>query len=55
MTLQAVQDEDYVVVGSIQRALPAGANTHFIIGRNEPGVQHYHQWVEHFMQETPNP
>ena len=54
MTLQAVQDEDYVVVDSIQRALPAGANSHFLIGRNEPGVQHYHQWVARFMQETGN-
>lgn len=53
MTLQAVRDEDYVIGYSIQRALQAGANTHFVIGRNEPGVQHYHQWVERFMQDLP--
>ena len=51
MTLQAVRDEDYVVAGSIQRALKSGANTHFVIGRNEPAVQHYHRWVERMMQE----
>ena len=53
MTLQAVRDEDYVIGYSIQRALRAGANTHFVIGRNEPGVQHYHQWVARFMQDSP--
>ena len=52
MTLQAVRDEDYVIGYSIQRALLAGANTHFVIGRNEPGVQHYHQWVDRFMQDS---
>ena len=52
MTLQAVQDEDYVVVGSIQRAMNSGANTSFVIGRNEPGVQHYHSWVAQFMQNN---
>lgn len=51
MTLQAVRDEDYVVGGSIQSALKAGANSHFIIGRNEPGVQHYHQWVAQLMED----
>ncbi len=52
MTLQAVRDEDYEIGHSIQRALKAGANTHFVIGRNEPGLQHYHQWVERFMQDV---
>ena len=49
MTLRAVRDEDYVVVASIQAALPAGANQEFIIGRNEPGVQHYHRTVAGMM------
>jgi phenylpropionate dioxygenase-like ring-hydroxylating dioxygenase large terminal subunit len=52
MTLKAVRDEDYVIAGSIQKALGAGANTHFTIGRNEPGLQHFHRWVAHFMQDT---
>jgi len=54
MTLQAVRDEDYVIGNSIQKGLQSGANTHFVIGRNEPGVQHYHQWIERFMQDTSN-
>ena len=52
MTLQAVQDEDYVVVGSIQRGMESGANTSFVLGRNEPGVQHYHRWVAEFMNSN---
>ena len=52
MTLQAVRDEDYVIAGSIQQALKAGANTHFVIGRNEPGVQHFHRSIARFMQDT---
>ncbi len=50
MTLQAVRDEDYAVVATIQAALPAGANRDFIIGRNEPGVQHYHRTVARMME-----
>ena len=49
MTLQAVRDEDYAVVATIQAALPAGANREFLIGRNEPGVQHYHKTVARMM------
>ncbi len=50
MTLQAVRDEDYAIGHSIQQALRSGANNQFVIGRNEPGVQHYHKWVAQFMQ-----
>ena len=49
MTLQAVRDEDYAVVRTIQAALPAGANSDFIIGRNEPGIQHYHRTIGRIM------
>ena len=52
MTLQAVRDEDYVIAGSSQKALRAGANTHFFIGRNEPGLQHFHRWIARFMQDA---
>jgi hypothetical protein len=45
MTLQAVQDEDYRIGAGIQAAIRSGANTEFLFGRNEPAVQHYHQWV----------
>ena len=55
MTLQAVRDEDYAVVASVQAALPAGANREFLIGRNEPGVQHYHQTVARMMDSAGEP
>ena len=45
MTLQAVRDEDYAVVGTIQHALKSGANDAFLVGRNEPGLQHYHRTI----------
>ena len=45
MTLQAVRDEDYALVATVQGALHSGANDSFLIGRNEPAVQHYHRAI----------
>ena len=45
MTLQAVRDEDYALVATVQNALHSGANDSFLIGRNEPAVQHYHRMI----------
>ena len=45
MTLQAVRDEDYALVATVQGALNAGANESFLIGKNEPAVQHYHRSI----------
>jgi len=33
----------------IQAGLASGANSHFILGRNELAVQNYHWWVARFM------
>lgn len=49
MTLQAVRDEDYAIVATIQGGLGSGANREFLFGRNEPGLQHYHSWIERIM------
>ena len=46
MTLQAVRDEDYALVATVQDALRSGANDSFLIGRNEPAVQHYHTMID---------
>ena len=51
LTLKAVQEEDYVIGAGIQANIPAIAQTTFVIGRNEPGVQNYHKWVARFMQQ----
>jgi phenylpropionate dioxygenase-like ring-hydroxylating dioxygenase large terminal subunit len=52
MTLRAVRDEDYAIGFSIQSAILAGANEHFLIGRNEPAVQNYHRWVAYFARSN---
>ena len=31
-----------------EQALPSGANTEFVFGRNEIALQHYHRYVAHF-------
>ena len=52
MTLQAVKDEDYPIGFGIQGGVGSGANEHFLFGRNECGLQHYHQWIAHFMENA---
>jgi phenylpropionate dioxygenase-like ring-hydroxylating dioxygenase large terminal subunit len=46
MALEAVKEEDYPIGFGIQAGLSSGANKAFRIGRNEPGIQHYHRTVE---------
>lgn len=52
MTLQAVRDEDYPIGFGIQDGVESGANEHFLFGRNEVGLQHYHRSIAHFMEEA---
>ncbi len=52
MAETAVAGEDYPVGLSIQAGLDSGANKSFLIGRNEPGIQHYHRMVEKFVAES---
>jgi nitrite reductase/ring-hydroxylating ferredoxin subunit len=52
MAETAVAKEDYPVGFGIQAGLASGANTRFLIGRNEPGIQHYHCMVEKFVAES---
>ena len=52
MTLQAVRDEDYALVATVQGGLGSGANDNFLIGRNEPAVQHYHREIESLMKAS---
>ena len=48
----AVKQEDYPIGFGIQQGLASGANDHFVIGRNEPGIQHYHHTVERVMKDN---
>ena len=45
LTLEAVRDEDYAIGQTVQASLRSGANDDFLLGRNEPAVQHYHNMV----------
>lgn len=45
LAYEAVAEEDYPIGFGIQNGLDSGANSHFLIGRNEPGIQHYHRTV----------
>lgn len=38
-----VMDEDYLTGYGVQRGLAALGDKHFVFGRNEPGVQHFHK------------
>jgi phenylpropionate dioxygenase-like ring-hydroxylating dioxygenase large terminal subunit len=52
MAKLAVAGEDYPVGMTIQAGLDSGANQSFLIGRNEPAIQHYHRMVEKYAQST---
>lgn len=48
-----VTEEDYKTGLGIQAALASGANTEFLFGRNEPGNQRFHRWVDRLLEEPP--
>ena len=48
-----VNEEDYKTGLGIQSALASGANTEFVFGRNEPGNQMFHRWVDELVDGTP--
>jgi carnitine monooxygenase subunit len=48
-----VREEDYSTGLGIQSALASGANTEFVFGRNEPGNQMFHRWVDHLVTGSP--
>jgi hypothetical protein len=54
MALEAVGVEDYPVGFSIQAGLASGANESLLIGRNEPGLQHYHRMVAMLVEARDN-
>jgi phenylpropionate dioxygenase-like ring-hydroxylating dioxygenase large terminal subunit len=48
-----VNEEDYKTGLGIQSGLASGANTEFVFGRNEPGNQTFHRWVDDLLANTP--
>jgi len=41
--MDTVRDEDWDNARSIQAGIAGGGQTHFVFGRNEPGLQHFHR------------
>lgn len=47
-----VEEEDYFLGLKVQNGLESGAMTHQTFGRNEPGNQFFHKWIEYYLDET---
>jgi len=53
-----VLEEDYFLGLRVQAGLESGAMTHQVFGRNEPGNQFFHKWLDYYLDEsgqTPKP
>jgi len=51
MGRKAIVEEDYDLGFKIQESLASGGNDHFMFGKNEPTLQHFHKWVEKLSAE----
>ena len=49
---KVVNDEDYLLGLKVQSGLESGAMKHVTFGRNEPGNQHFHRWVERYLTDS---
>jgi phenylpropionate dioxygenase-like ring-hydroxylating dioxygenase large terminal subunit len=49
---KVVNDEDYLLGLKVQNGLESGAMTHITFGRNEPGNQHFHRWVNRYLTDS---
>lgn len=50
---QVVQEEDYDLGLAIQKGLVSGAYQQVTFGRNEPGNQLFHKWVDYYLSDDP--
>ena len=50
-----IKEEDYVAAGSSQVAASTGAVDHFVFGRNEPALHHYHNTYREALGMEPLP
>jgi phenylpropionate dioxygenase-like ring-hydroxylating dioxygenase large terminal subunit len=52
---RVVDEEDYLTVNTIEKALATGAKSEFVFGRNEGQNQRFHRWVDRLVAaETPS-
>mgnify|MGYP000847691422 CR=1 FL=1 len=49
---KVVNDEDYLLGLKVQSGLESGAMQHVTFGRNEPGNQHFHGWVNRLLNDS---
>ncbi len=52
---QVVLDEDYALGLKVQNGLESGATDRLTFGRNEPGNQYFHKWVEYHLSGCEGP
>jgi phenylpropionate dioxygenase-like ring-hydroxylating dioxygenase large terminal subunit len=52
---QVVLDEDYALGLKVQNGLESGATDRLTFGRNEPGNQFFHKWVDHYLSGCEGP
>jgi phenylpropionate dioxygenase-like ring-hydroxylating dioxygenase large terminal subunit len=52
---KVVNDEDYLLGLKVQSGLESGAMNEIVFGRNEPGNQHFHRWLQSYLDEAPEP
>ncbi|MEO8298933.1 MAG: aromatic ring-hydroxylating dioxygenase subunit alpha [Burkholderiales bacterium] len=48
--VQVLREEDYTAAAGVQKNLMSGALDHVYFGRNEPGSQNFHKWVDRCAQ-----
>jgi hypothetical protein len=51
-------NEDYLIGLAVQKGLESGAHDEILFGRNEPGNQYFHDWLDWYLQddsEMPEP
>lgn len=52
---QVVLDEDYLLGLKVQNGLESGAMDVLTFGRNEPGNQYFHKWVDYYLSGCQGP
>lgn len=50
--LSVLVDEDYAIISGVQKGLASGAQSHVTLGRNEPGVIHFHESMQDILAES---
>ena len=43
--MDTVEKEDWIASNDIQNSIPGGGQSHFVFGRNEPALQHFHSQI----------